>query len=39
MARKSSETDDLPKAKITKTSLKKSLRLLQYVGSHKWKLY
>lgn len=39
MARKVKETDDLPKAKITKSSLKKSLRLFQYIGKHKWKLY
>ncbi len=39
MARRVKETDDLPKAKITKTSLKKSLRLFKFVGSHKWKLY
>lgn len=39
MARKVKETDDLPKAKINKTSLKKSLRLFQYIGKHKWKLY
>ena len=39
MARKLKDNDDLPKAKITKTSRKKSLRLFNYVGSHKWKLY
>ncbi len=39
MARKNKETDDLPKAKLTKTSLKKSLRLFQYIGTHKWKMY
>lgn len=39
MARKVKETDDLPKAKINKTSLKKSLRLFKYIGPHKWKLY
>ena len=39
MARKVKETDDLPKAKINKNSLKKSLRIFQYTGTHKWKLY
>lgn len=39
MARKVKETDDLPKAKVNKTSLKKALRIFQYVGKHKWKLY
>lgn len=39
MARKVKGTEDLPKAKITKTSIKKSLRLFQYIGKHKWKLY
>ncbi len=39
MARKAKETDDLPKAKINKTSLKKAMRLFQYIGKHKWKLY
>lgn len=39
MARKVKETDDLPKAKLNKDSLKRSLRLFQYTGKHKWKLY
>lgn len=39
MARKVKETEDLPKAKINKTSLKKALRIFEYVGEHKWKLY
>lgn len=39
MARKLKETDDLPKAKINKTSLKKALRIFNYVGTNKWKLY
>ncbi len=39
MARKVKESEDLPKAKINKKSLKKSLRLFQYIGKHKWKLY
>jgi len=38
MARKVKDTEDLPKVKITKTSLKKALRIFQYVGPHKWKL-
>lgn len=39
MARKVKETDDLPKAKINATTLKKSLRVFNYVAEHKWKLY
>ncbi|MFL5764331.1 MAG: ABC transporter ATP-binding protein [Bacteroidia bacterium] len=39
MARKVKETDDLPKAKVNKESLKKALRIFQYTGKHKWKLY
>jgi ABC-type multidrug transport system fused ATPase/permease subunit len=39
MARKVKETDDLPKAKVNKDSLKKSLRLFKYIGKHKWKLW
>ena len=39
MARKIKETDDLPKAKVNKTSLKKALRIFTYTGKHKWKLY
>ncbi len=39
MARKIRETDNLPKAKLDKTSLKKTFRLFQYIGPHKWKLY
>jgi len=39
MARKVKETDDLPKAKINKTSLKKAIRIFEYTGKHKWKLY
>lgn len=39
MARKVRDTEELPKAKLNKEALKKSLRLFKYVGSHKWKLY
>jgi len=39
MARKVKESDDLPKAKINKSSLKKALRIFEYTGVHKWKLY
>ncbi len=39
MARKVKETDDLPKAKLNKDSLKKALRIFQYTGHHRWKLY
>jgi ABC-type multidrug transport system fused ATPase/permease subunit len=37
MARKVKDTEDLPKAKLNKANLKKSLRLFKYVGEHKWK--
>lgn len=40
MARKTtrnSETEDLPKIKITKDSLKKAARIFQFIGPHKWK--
>lgn len=39
MARKLKDTEDLPKAKINKASLKKVSRLFSYIGPHKWKLY
>jgi ABC-type multidrug transport system fused ATPase/permease subunit len=39
MARKFKETDDLPKAKINKASLKQVSRLFEFIGPHKWKLY
>ncbi|MCE3278244.1 MAG: putative multidrug export ATP-binding/permease protein [Bacteroidetes bacterium] len=39
MARKVKETEDLPKAKINATTLKRSMRLFEYIGPHKWKLY
>ncbi len=39
MARKAKVSDDLPKAKVNKTSLKKALRIFYYTGKHKWKLY
>jgi ABC-type multidrug transport system fused ATPase/permease subunit len=38
MARKLKDTEDLPKAKINKASLKKVSRLFKYIGPHKWKL-
>jgi ABC-type multidrug transport system fused ATPase/permease subunit len=39
MARKSKSTneEDLPKAKLNLQNLKKSLRIFKYVGKHKWK--
>ncbi len=38
MARKQNlETEDLPKAKLTRDSLQKSARIFQYIGNHKWK--
>lgn len=39
MARKLKDTEDLPKAKINKASLKQISRLFQFIGPHKWKLY
>lgn len=39
MARKVKETDDLPKAKLNKTSLKNAMRVFKYTGNHRWKLY
>ena len=39
MARKVKETDDLPKAKLSISALKKALRIFQYAGKHNWKLY
>lgn len=39
MARKLNEDNDLPKAKINRNSLKKTLRIFEYTGQHKWKLY
>ena len=39
MARKINNDNDLPKAKINKNSLKKTLRIFEYTGNHKWKLY
>lgn len=35
----SSETDDLPKAKLSVQNLKRSLRLFSFVGKHKWKFF
>jgi ABC-type multidrug transport system fused ATPase/permease subunit len=39
MARKINNDNDLPKAKINKNSLKKTLRIFEYTGNHRWKLY
>jgi ABC-type multidrug transport system fused ATPase/permease subunit len=39
MARKLKDNDDLPKAKINKSSLTKATRIFKYTGVHKWKLY
>lgn len=39
MARKAKVSDDLPKAKLNKTSLKQTVRLFKYIGEHKWKFY
>lgn len=32
-------TDELPKAKLNASNLKKSLRLFKFVGKHKWKFF
>ncbi len=32
------KTSDLPKTKLSKENLKRSLRLFKYIGPHKWKL-
>jgi ABC-type multidrug transport system fused ATPase/permease subunit len=37
MAKRKKESD-LPKVKLNKQNLKKSLRLFKYIGPHKWKL-
>lgn len=37
MARKVKDTENLPKAKLNKANLKKTLRLFKYIGKHKWK--
>lgn len=39
MAKRSKNTDELPKAKLTVTSLKRSLRLFDHVGKHKWQFF
>ena len=36
---KNKKQDDLPKTKLNATNLKKSLRLINYMGKHKWKLF
>jgi ABC-type multidrug transport system fused ATPase/permease subunit len=33
------DTEDLPKAKINRESLRQTSRLFSYIGHHKWKLY
>ena len=38
MAKKNKQ-NDLPKAKLNATNLKKSLRLINYMGKHKWKMF
>jgi ABC-type multidrug transport system fused ATPase/permease subunit len=35
--RPGTDNEDLPKAKLSKQNLKKSLRLFTYLGKHKWK--
>ncbi len=35
--RPGTDNEDLPKAKLSKQNLKKSLRLFTYLGQHKWK--
>lgn len=36
---KTSATDELPKAKINRETLKRSARLFSYMGKHKWKFF
>lgn len=38
MAKRRKKESDLPKVKLNKKNLKKSLRLFSYMGPHKWKL-
>ena len=38
MAKKKKD-NDLPKAKVNLSNLKRSLRLINYMGKHKWKLF
>ena len=38
MAKKNKQ-NDLPKVKLNATNLKKSLRLINYMGKHKWKMF
>ena len=38
-AGKANETDELPKAKINRETLKRSARLFGYMGKHKWKFF
>src|ERR1700746_432775 len=33
------ESDDLPKAKLSIQNIKKSFRLFNFVGKHKWKFF
>ena len=37
--RNRSDNEELPKAKLSKQNLKRSLRLFTYVGKHKWKFF
>ncbi len=39
MARKIKETEDLPKAKLTKESLSRAVRIFRFIGPHKWKFF
>jgi ABC-type multidrug transport system fused ATPase/permease subunit len=38
-AGKADETDEMPKAKINRQTLKRSARLFGYMGKHKWKFF
>ncbi len=31
--------EDLPKAKLTRESLGKAIRIFQFIGPHKWKFF
>ena len=39
MAKKTSSKEDLPKAKVTRHSLKRALRVFEYTGKHRWKFW
>jgi ABC transporter fused permease/ATP-binding protein len=36
---KANDNEELPKVKLTRTSLQKALRIFEYTGPHRWKFY